>query len=216
MVGMDPASSGGGHSSPPACLRVPGASSGRPLPNLLGLRREKERPRGAERVPALSTAGSGTLTPGQLFPSPPASGCGDGAESRARCQPPAAPRPAALPPRPGRSPGGSWRDGGRRGFLVGAGGAGAALRGGKRVGGPRCPPGWWAAPGGRSRSANGPGPAAPLPLPPPGRTRRRGGGGSGRGGCASHRLLWPFCFAGGFRCRDVRDVTWGFLPPRWS
>lgn len=106
-----------------------------------------------------------------------------------------------------------------RGPVPFPGGAGAALRGGKRDGDsrasvPGCAPGW--APQTSRLCAAAPAEAAAPGLAalcrPPGRTDQGRGGGE----CASHRLLWPFCFAGGFRCRDVRDVTWGFLPPRWS
>lgn len=187
--------------------------------------------------PALNTQGmarSGTLTLGKGLPSPPVSlslcrGAGMGLSPGHAVGPAgsgACPRPAAVPPararRHLRGRGGvcgtgvsafSWWELPGQELRCEVGSGAEAPTGGRHPGGEAAPQTSRlraAAPAEAAAS----GPAAPLPLPPSGRTRRKGGG--GRGGCASHRLLWPFCFAGGFQCRDVRGVTWGFLPPRWS
>lgn len=179
--------------------------------------------------PALNrqgTARSGTLTLGRGLPSPPVSlRSAEGmrlspghAVSSARSG--AGPRPAAVAPARARAVNGSRSHLRGRGEVCGTG-IGAFFRWGRncaarraagwspRAPGPWCPPGWRAAPGERSHSANIP---ALRRCPGP-RSRSPD---EGVGGCTSHRLFWPFCFTGGFRCRDVRDVTWGFLPPRWS
>lgn len=240
-MGMAPCSREGGTaraplpppSTPPASLRVRGAfkqaAPARPPRAAKGKRPGQGELSASPALDAQGRARSGTLTRGKGLPSPPL--CpSQGPRGRGRApgtlsaQPvaglPLARRrgpepPPPPPPAPGKRAGrGSVRFPRRE---VGSGtepppGVGTRWGGSRGAKPFRKRPGFVPLPRAR-RPARAPQPLS-LCRPPGGPDE--GGGGGWWGGCASHRLLWPFCFAGGFRCRDARGVTWGFLPPRWS
>ena len=208
----------GGNKSPgcPGAAALPAAPPAEKTPAPRGCGRDPRARRGLLNLPpesgtrgGLGGGGGGHSSPPVclrgLQASVPSPGC-SGSRARLPCT---RARPGAAPPPPRRACLPRRGPGAGRGLIPGAPVCGA---GGVRAGLTGSGTEASAVPARGAETLRALPGFAPLPRAPQPLSRWPREGGVG---CASHRLLRPLCFAGGFRCRDAPDATWGSPPPRW-